>query len=114
MSMSSINLKNKTKNKTICSDLEVRESFLGQAVGLMFSKRKNLMFVFGDERRFGLTNWFVFYSIDLVFLDSQKKVVLVKQGFKPFTFHPGCKARYVIELAKVKADNIAIGDQLSF
>lgn len=74
------------------------KSLLSKALGLMFSRKRNLLFVFGKERRIMLHNWFVFYPINLVFLDKNKRVVEIKRDFKPFCFYASKrKARYLIE-----------------
>lgn len=83
----------------------------------MFSKQKNLIFLFDDEQYINLHMWFVFYSIDVVLLNKDKKVVEIKKKFKPFTFfNSKNKATYVLELCEgaVKKSEINIGDIISF
>ena len=64
----------------------------------MFSRKKNLLFVFDKEQRVPLHNFFVFYPINLVFLDKDKKVIEIKKNFKPFTFYTSKnKAMYLLE-----------------
>lgn len=64
----------------------------------MFSKKKNLLFVFDKEQKIALHNFFVFYPINLVFLDKNKNVIEIKKNFKPFTFYTSKKkARYLLE-----------------
>jgi uncharacterized membrane protein (UPF0127 family) len=62
-------------------------SMLSQAQGLMFSRRKNLLFIFSKEKYILLHNWFVFFPINLIFLDSKNKVIEIKRNFKPFSFY---------------------------
>lgn len=82
----------------------------------MFSKRKNLVFVFGNERRVSLHNWFVFFPIDVLFLDSEKRIVEIKKGLRPFGFYfAKKKAKYVVELGKLKDKPLyRVGNELEF
>ncbi len=87
-------------------------SIIGKFFGLMFSKRKNLLFVFNKESIVGIHNFFVFYTIKLVFLSNKKEVVDVKV-LKPFrTYTPRKKARFIIELSTPESIklNIKEGD----
>ena len=110
-------IRNKTKNKIVCKEFFVREGLLGQVLGLMFSRSKNLVFRLKKKRKINLHNFFVFFPIDLVFLDDKKQVVEIKEGFKPWCLYVGKeKASYVLELQQglVKKGHICVGDRLSF
>ncbi len=89
-------------NKTI--EAEVCNSLLSKAKGLMFSfssKPRPLLFIFSKEEIYSLHMLFVFFPIDVLFLDSSKRIVELKNNFLPFTFYkPKNKARYIIELPK--------------
>ena len=79
-------------------DYKVCKTPLSKAIGLMFSRKKNLLFVLGKEQRVPLHNFFVFYPINLVFLDKNKKVIEIKKNFKPFTLYTSKKkASYLLE-----------------
>src|SRR3989344_5196355 len=97
------------------SNFKICTSWFSKAKGLMFSFRENLVFVFDDERRRNLHMFFVFFPIDLLFLDKNKKIVEIKKDFKPFTFYNSKeKAQYVVELAvKDSFDKLDIGDIVS-
>ena len=90
------------------------------AKGLMFSKKilnRAAILQFPNERIVSLHMFFVFYSIDVIFLDAQKKVVEIKKNFKPFTFYSSMKkAKYAIEVVKglIVVNSIRIGDKLDF
>lgn len=76
------------------------KSLFSQAKGLMFSKRKNLMFVFDKEKIISIHTWFVFFPIDVVFLDKDMKLVESVENLKPFRFYKSKnKAKYMIEIA---------------
>ena len=59
----------------------------------------------------------VFYPIDVLFLDKDRKVVELKENFRPFAFYtPKNNAQYIIELPKntVKKSKTKLGDKISF
>ena len=45
-------------------------SFWSKFRGLMFSNKKNLLFVFDNEERRGLHMFFVFFPINVIFLNK--------------------------------------------
>ncbi len=111
-------LVNKSK-KTIISEKElICDSFFCKAVGLMFSFRpKTLFFMFNREQKLGLHMLFVFFPIDVVFMDSMFRVVELKERFLPFTFYNSrAKARYAIELpaGAIKKSRTKVGDTVIF
>ncbi len=68
----------------------------------MFSKKLKdsaLLFVFPKETKISLHMFFVFYPIDVAFLNENMEVVDLKQNFKPFTIYTSKKpAKYVLEM----------------
>ncbi len=81
------------RNTVVCS------SWWSQTCGLMFSRRKVLVFVLPSPRRVSLHMWFVFFPIDVVFLDERKRVVEIKTDFRPFSFFTSQQmAKFVVEL----------------
>ena len=109
---------NKSKNTLISENESICDSFLCKAVGLMFSFRpKALFFIFNREQRLGLHMLFVFFPIDVVFLDSMFHVVELKERLLPFTFYNSrAKARYAIELpaGAIKKSRTKVGDTVIF
>lgn len=107
-----IRLKNLILSKTekICSGL------FSQMFGLMFHRRNNLIMVFDSERRISLHNCFVFYPIEILVLDSGKKVVEIKEEFKPFRFwNSSVPGKYLIELGLEESKGkVKLGDVLEF
>jgi len=84
----------------------------------MFSKyEKSLIFKFGKEKIIALHMLFVFYPIDVLFINKNKFVVEKKENFKPFTFYSSKKkAMYVIELQQglIKKSRTEILDKIEF
>ncbi len=78
------------------------ESFFSKLKGLMFSRKLKdscLLFVFPNERKITLHMFFVFFPIDVLFLNKNKEIVDLKQNFKPFTVYTSKKpAKYVLEM----------------
>ena len=93
-------------------------SLLGKAKGLMFTLRpKTLIFASDREEHVPLHMWFVFYPIDVLYLDKKKRIIEVKEGFLPFTVHiPEVRSWYVVELPKgsVKKHGLEVGDLMHF
>ncbi len=112
-------VKNLTKNKTISNNAKLLDHNLSKFIGLMFSKQQNkaLIFKFNKENVISLHMLFVFYPIDVLFLDKNKTVVDKKENFKPFAF---CKSKkktmYAIEIPNgiLKKTKTCIGDKIKF
>jgi len=83
----------------------------------MFSIEKSLIFIFDREKIVPLHMFFVFYPIDVLFLDKNKIVVEKKENFRPFTFYtPRKKAKYIIEIPNgiIKKTKTELGDKINF
>lgn len=112
-------IKNSTKNIIIIKNSIFIDDILSKFIGLMFSRRqdKALIFKFNREKVIHLHMLFVFYPIDVLFLDKNKIVVDKKENFKPFTFYKSKKkAMYAIELQQetIKRTKTEIGDEIKF
>jgi len=111
-------LKNKTQNKIIVKNKKICHSFFSKLIGLMFSKKKDdfaLIFQFDDMKERHLHMFFVYFAIDVLFLDANKKIIEKKENFKPFTLYSSkTKANYVIELPLGKGKLAKRGDILEF
>src|SRR3989344_5050271 len=113
---------NKTRNKTIMDKVRIAEDFFSQAKGLMFEDRKKvdyaLVFPMALESRHATSvhMLFVFFPIDIVFLDSNKKVVDVRRNVPSFLPYlaPKKPAKYFIEMPVGKSDGIGEGDFLEW
>ena len=113
---------NKDKKTTVAKDHRVCRSVSSKARGLMFTnesavRQKALLFEFNRSRMQSLHMFFVFYPIDVLFLDDKKQVVDMKEGFKPFHLYASSRpARYVIELQRsaINKSRTRIGDVLKW
>ena len=112
-------IKNSTKKTTIIKKSIFIDDILSKYIGLMFSIKKDraLIFKFEREKIICLHMLFVFYMIDVIFLDKNKVVVDKKENFRPFTF---CKSRkkamYAIELPNgtIKKTKMEMGEKIEF
>jgi uncharacterized membrane protein (UPF0127 family) len=91
------------------------DKFFSRLRGLMFTRRADraLVLRFAGEKYVSLHMFFVFYPVDVVYLDSEKRIVELKPGFRPFSLYfPGHKARYILELPAgyIQAHALAVGN----
>jgi len=85
-------------NRSIKID-KVCDNIVSQAHGLMFSKKKTALFIFKTPRSITIHTWFMFYPIDLFFLDEQKNIIEVKKNMKPFSIYQSKnKAHFLVEV----------------
>ncbi|MFH1637170.1 MAG: DUF192 domain-containing protein [Candidatus Woesearchaeota archaeon] len=99
-----------------CSSLPLK------ALGLMFSrplkKNKGILLVnsFESIELSAIHMLFVFYPIDVVWMDKEKQVVGIKRNARPFALRhaPKKDAKYILELRKGGAKGIREGDRLAF
>ena len=92
-------------------DVSVRRSIFGHFFGMMFSYVGNdgLLFIFDKEKYVGLHMFFVFYNIDIVYIDKDLNVIKILKNVKPFTPHiKAVKCKYILELKYCKG--VKIGD----
>ena len=91
---------NKTKNKEISKREKICQNIFTQSIGLMFRKKQNLVMIFNNEKKVSLHMFFVFFPIDVLIVDENKRIVEIKKGLKPFTFwNSKRKGKYVVELS---------------
>lgn len=112
-------LKNVTRNTIIASRSNVADSALGRAVGLMFSKptQSAMILRFRREIPISLHTYFVFFPIDIMFVDNRLRVVEMVSAMQPFTTYSAkSKASYVVELpaGTIKKTKTKIGDEIAF
>lgn len=71
-----------------------------KARGLMFRSRPQTLAMFFERPvRVSLHMWFVFFSIDVLFLDKHNRIVERVLGFRPFTCYTSQhRASVVVEM----------------
>ena len=104
--------------KRVINNYKIYKNPISQFIGLRFSKKTNMILIFelNKETRINasIDTLFVFYKINLIWLDKNKKVVDIKKNIKPFIplIIPRKKARYILEFTKPMS--IRIGDVIRF
>ncbi len=112
---------NKSKNIVIANEHKVCDNIFTRMRGLMFHKRIDdygLVFVFNKDVMASIHMLFVFFSIDILWLDHEKRVVEMKRSIAPFTPHisPKNRCRYFIEVQKgtIEEKGIEVGDLIEW
>ncbi len=111
----------KAGEKIIMGKVRFASNILERTKGLMFEDKKNfdyaLIFEFPQESKIGcsLHMLFVFFPIDVLFLNKEKKVV-DKVTLNPFVpnYTPKKPSKYVIELPKGKTKGIKLGQKIEW
>ncbi len=110
------------KKTILANDIKHCTNIFSRFEGLRFSKplkEKQAIILEAEKesiRETMIDMLFVFFPIDVLWLDRKKKVVYIRRNVRPFTplIIPKHPAKYIIELKKGKANNIKIGDTLKF
>lgn len=111
---------NKTKKTLLTKNKKILKNNFSKSLGLMFSKKINnrgLIFEFKKEKTHSIHMLFVFFPIDILFLNKNKEVVEIKENLNPFSFYTSKKhAKYFIELpaGAVKRTKTKLNNTLSF
>jgi uncharacterized protein len=104
----------------VSPEVEIADTLLKQIIGLMFRRsfRGAMVFDMGRESFEGIHMMFVFFPIDVVFLDPNKNILDLKKNLRPWTgsAFPKSRFRYAIELPAGTIDRIGLktGDQLQW
>src|SRR3989338_7322397 len=95
-----MNIINKTRNIIIAKQTKECTTILSQGIGLMFRTRiVPLLFTLKRVQRITIHSFFMLKTIDVIFLDENKKV-LETITLHPWTWHrPQEKTKYVIEVS---------------
>lgn len=87
----------------------------------MFRSRKSVcdtawIFFFNKPTKVSVTMFFVFFSIDVIFLDSKKKVIGIKTLYpwQTYTFKKEISYFIELEFGAIKKYSIKKGDILKF
>ncbi len=108
---------NKSNGTKLALKCRILSSQLEKGIGLMFHKPikdEGFVFLFDSFQKVYFHTFFVFFPIDMLFLDKKKRVVDIVRNVKPFTLNISSEAKYVIELAAGSAKNTKIGDIINF
>lgn len=77
---------------------KICKNLFSMGKGLMFSKKKTLIFVLKKEMKMDLHTFFVFFPINVYYLDAFHKVIEIKEDFKPFSWYKAKKkTKFIVE-----------------
>ncbi len=112
-------VKNLSRNSIIASRSRIADSVIKRTIGLMFSKRTQsaMILKFGRDVPVSLHTFFVFFPIDIVFVDSSGAVVEMVENMPPFTTYTAKKrAKCVVELpaGSIRRSKTRVGDRIAF
>ena len=96
-------------------DVSVADSLFSRLMGLMFSFPKNdgLLFKFDKEIYVSLHMFFVFFPIDIIYINEKFKVIKIKKRvFPSVPFISPVKCKYILELKDCR--NVKVGDKIIF
>lgn len=118
--MKNIILLNKTKGIRL-GEVDLADSFMSRFLGLMFKKNieRGLILKLPSSRsRRGsaIHMFFMKFPLDIIFTDTEKKIVDMV-SIEPWkTYTPNSPAKYVIEMEKgtINDFKLEIGDELDF
>lgn len=107
-------LKNNAKQKIIVEEIIAPRGFLKQTAGLILYKRAVGMIL---RSRFGIHTFFMRYPIDVIILDNDRRVRVIRKNLGPnriFFWNP--KYNFIIELPKgaLAKSQTEQGDLLEF
>jgi len=104
----------------LTNKVELADTFWRRFRGLMFRRRfprgSALLFKLPKPGRYGIHMFFVWFPIDLLYLDSRFVVVELREGLRPWRTHrPKAIANYFIELpaGTISRSNVKIGHKIA-
>jgi uncharacterized membrane protein (UPF0127 family) len=111
-----VRLINKTTGRALANEVELADTFWRRFRGLMFRRNfKTLFFKFAKPRRWSIHTFFLKFSIDVIFLDSNFFVIEVCRRLKPWCmYRPKKAARYIVELpaGTIFRERVKVGHKL--
>jgi uncharacterized membrane protein (UPF0127 family) len=108
----------------VCVEAQVSETDAQRNLGLMFRDylpaQEGMLFIFPAEDKYSFWMKNMKFSLDMIWIDSNKKIVDIKTDIPPCldlceNYTPGFKAMYVLEVNAgfVKKYSIGVGDTVS-
>ncbi len=111
-----VDIHNERTDKLITEAARICDSWWQKAIGLMFAKKPfDLIMRFKQPKIVTLHMFFVFFPIDVLWLDESGKVVELKERFFPFrTYRPKHLATAVVELrvGTIGETGTKVGDRI--
>lgn len=104
------------RTKEILSRTELCcKSLFMLALGLRFRKPQVAVLFLPESRRASIDMWFVFFPIDVLFLDERKRVIEIKKDLRPWRgYTPSKRWAYAVEIPRLRGYKARLGDRLQF
>lgn len=114
-----VEIENKARVKAEIAETQ-KERILGLSYRKKLEKNHGMIFIFEKEdyHPFWMKN--MNFSIDIIWIDGEKKIIDITENVSPETFpkvfRPSKPAKFVLEVEAgfVKENNIKIGDKIQF
>ena len=113
-------LVDRTAGEILALDVELANTFWGRLRGLMFRRRfphgRALLFKFRKPGRHSVHMFFVRFPIDLIYLNSDFKVVELRARLKPWrVYRPKTAVSHLVELpaGTIARSGVGIGHKIS-
>ena len=103
------------KSKNNKFKVRLCSSTLSHVMGLMFSFPKNdgVLLKFEKENKVILHTIFVFFNLDVVYINKDSKIIKILRKVRPFKFYiKPIKCKYVLEVKDAK--KLRLNDKISF
>lgn len=121
-------IRNLTKKKILVKKIELADSVGKKTKGLMFrdslAKDAGLLMTFDAERKHEIWMFCMRFPIDIIFIDSDKRIVDIKHAARPMgknpmtwrIYRPMKPCKYVLEISAglAKETQTETGDVLEF
>lgn len=111
----------RTSGEVLASEVELADTFWRRFRGLMLRRRfprgRALLFKFNKPGRYGVHTFFVRFPIDLMYLDSDFRIVELRAWLKPWRMHKSrAAASYLAELpaGTLRSAKVRVGHKISF
>jgi len=115
--MNAIRIRNFSTGEIIADNARFIRGF-AKGIGLRFAlKPRALIFEFSSPVRPVVDMFFVFFPIDIIFLDKHRKVVELKESLRPFSaYFTKRNITYFIELpaGTIKRTRTRLGNRIAF
>lgn len=108
-------VKIKKRGKALCTAF-LFDTMLTRSTGLMFRKKSFALIAlaFESKQLAGIHTCFMRFTLDLFWLDKNRKVISIAKGVKPFRIaNPAKPAKYILEAPAGKI-TLKTGEKLDF
>jgi len=104
---------NITKNRLVADNAKEPSSPLSEAIGLIGARKASAYIL---KTRFGIHTFGLLFPIDVLILDKENKVGVLKENLKPlriFMWRPHLNTVLELPQGTIKKSSTEIGDKLS-